>query len=123
MTISTYFAEIDSNEEVLRVIVADQSFINSDAVGNLANWVETKIEGGERKNYAGIGHKYDKKLDAFIPPKPHASWILDEVVANWKAPIEKPIDKVPHKWDEATLNWQIDTQLIAVREAINIKPN
>jgi hypothetical protein len=56
-----------------------------------------------RKNYAGIGYTYDPALDAFIPPKPFDSWILNEELAQWRPPIEKPEGK--YTWNEATLGW------------------
>jgi hypothetical protein len=56
-----------------------------------------------RKNYAGIGFTYDVALDAFIPPKPFDSWVLDEATANWKAPVPKPEGN--YRWDEQTLSW------------------
>ena len=76
----SHFAEIDKDGTVLRVIVAEQDFIDSGAVGDPSNWVKTSYntkggvheKGGAplRKNYAGRGYKYDKTLDAFIPPEP-----------------------------------------------------
>ena len=60
-----------------------------------------------RKNYAGIGFTYDEELDAFIQPKPFESWVLDEETCQWKAPIQKPIDRMT-KWDEKLLNWVND---------------
>jgi hypothetical protein len=59
-----------------------------------------------RKNYAGIGFTYDENLDAFIPPKPFASWILNEVTCQWKAPVPMPTDGNRYAWDEATLSWE-----------------
>lgn len=56
-----------------------------------------------RKNYAGIGFTYDANLDAFIPPKPFDSWILNNQTANWEAPVPKPQGR--HKWNEETLSW------------------
>lgn len=88
-----YFAEIDKNNIVLRVIVADQAFINSGAVGSPAKWVQTAYDalGGvykdaqfqARKNYAGIGYTYDKTRDAFIPPKPDDTFVLNEQTCLW----------------------------------------
>lgn len=88
-TTPSYFAEIDSSGVVLRVIVADQAFIDSGAVGNPSNWIQTSMEGTVRKNYAGVGYTYDTNLDAFIPPKPSPDATLDEVKGDWKLP-EKP---------------------------------
>jgi hypothetical protein len=58
-----------------------------------------------RKNYAGIGHNYDEGRDAFIPPKPYASWLLNEDTCNWYPPVPIPTDDKQYKWDETSLNW------------------
>jgi hypothetical protein len=66
----------------------------------------TSYNGKIRKNFASVGFKYDSKLDAFIPPKPFESWILDETTANWNAPKEQPSDPKAY-WNEATLEWVV----------------
>ena len=58
-----------------------------------------------RKNYAGIGYSYDATRDAFIPPKPYASWALDEQTCLWNAPVPYPTDGKRYQWDEATTSW------------------
>ena len=64
-----------------------------------------------RKNYAGIGYSYDTGRNAFIPPKPYASWVLNESTAQWESPVPMPLDAgtgIPPKfynWDEATTSW------------------
>jgi len=58
-----------------------------------------------RKNYAGIGYTYDASRDAFIPPKPFASWLLNEISCYWEAPTPIPIDEKIYNWDEETLSW------------------
>ena len=85
-SIPTHFAEIDKQGNVLRVIVADQAFIDSGKVGDPVNWVGTWMDGSKRYHYAGKGYKYDKQLDAFIPPKPseNATLRLPDVV--WVTP-------------------------------------
>lgn len=60
---------------------------------------------GLRKNYAGIGFTYDPELDAFIPPKPYPSWLLDTQTCLWEAPVPYPNDGNTYYWDEATLSW------------------
>lgn len=60
-----------------------------------------------RKNYAGIGYYYDEALDAFIPPKPFESWILDTETCLWQAPIQHPEDGLRYTWNEETINWQL----------------
>ena len=58
-----------------------------------------------RKNYAGIGYTYDETLDAFIPPKPFASWLLNETTCLWEAPTPMPTDDKRYSWDEETTSW------------------
>jgi len=58
-----------------------------------------------RKNYAGIGYSYDPDRDAFIPPKPYPSWVLDEITCLWSAPTAMPDDGKRYNWDEATTSW------------------
>ena len=70
----------------------DQSVIESD---------ETR----QRKNYAGIGYTYDKDRDAFIPPKPFDSWVLNEKTCLWQAPVAMPDDGKDYRWDEDTTSW------------------
>lgn len=59
-----------------------------------------------RKNYAGIGYTYDSVRDAFIPPKPFASWILNEDSCLWEAPVPYPTDNLVYAWDEESLTWK-----------------
>ena len=58
-----------------------------------------------RKNYAGIGFTYDEERDAFIPPKPFESWVLDEDTCLWEAPIEYPVNGGTYAWDEEAGDW------------------
>jgi hypothetical protein len=60
-----------------------------------------------RKNYAGIGYTYDEQRDAFIPPKPYPSWILDEFSCLWDPPIPYPTDGNNYYWNEEALNWEL----------------
>jgi hypothetical protein len=60
-----------------------------------------------RKNFAGIGFKYDMNLDAFIPPQPYPSWILNEGSCIWEAPVLYPNDGKFYVWDETTLSWKL----------------
>lgn len=110
-----HFAEV-VNGIVNRVIVADQEFIDSGAVGAPSNWVQTSYNtykgvhklGGTplRKNYAGIGYTYDINRDAFIPPKPFQSWTLEEVGCQWVPPVALPNDGQAYEWDESIVNWR-----------------
>lgn len=83
--------------------------------GAVSEWVQTSYntlqgvhtKGGEplRKNYAGKGYKYDVALDAFIPPKPFESFVLNEQKGDWDAPVEKPVDGKPYEWSEEKTDW------------------
>ena len=106
----SHFAEINSDNEVQRVIVAEQNFINSGAVGDSFNWVQTSYNGNFRKNYAGTGYTYDKTRDAFIAPQPYASWTLVEATCQWEAPVAYPDDGKMYTWDEDTTAWVEKTE-------------
>lgn len=99
-----HFAEIDENNVVIRVIrVPDEvESVGSQWCQNLlgGNWVQTSYNNSIRKNYAGIGYTYDSERDAFIPPKPFLSWVLDEETCQWQAPIPLPDDGKKYKWSE-----------------------
>ena len=109
-----HFAKVE-NGYVTQVIVAEQDFINSGHVGDPTQWIQTSYntQGGVhsgggtplRKNYAGIGFTYDSQRDAFIPPKPFASWVLNEDTCLWDAPVARPDDNQPYLWDEETTSW------------------
>jgi len=110
------FAEIE-NGIVKRVVVAEQDFIDSGVVGNASNWVQTSYNtiggvhklGGVplRKNFAGAGYTYDKNRDAFIPPQPFSSWVLNEATCLWDAPKPKPMDGKDYSWNEDILEWEV----------------
>jgi hypothetical protein len=119
----SHFAEIDNDNIVQRVIVAEQDFIDSGAVGDANNWIQTSYNtrgdihyasnsndpDGDvalRKNYAGIGYTYDPTRDAFITPQPYPSWTLDESTCRWNAPTAYPSDGKMYEWDEDTTSWQ-----------------
>ena len=99
-----HFAKINNNL-VTQVIVAEQDFINSGAVGDSFLWVQTSYNGNFRKNYAGVGMTYDSVRDAFIAPQPFNSWILNEDTCQWDSPVPYPTDDKMYNWDEATTNW------------------
>jgi len=67
----------------------------------------TSYNGNYRKNYAGIGFTYDEKRDAFIPPKPYASWILNEDTCIWEPPVAYPNDNKMYNWNENTTSWEV----------------
>jgi len=112
----SHFAKIE-NGIVTEIIVAEQDVIDTGMFGAPESWVQTSYntEGGThllggiplRKNYAGIGYTYDSKKDAFIPPKPYASWSLNEDTCQWQAPIAipDPVDGKYYSWDESTTSW------------------
>ena len=118
-----HFAKVE-NGIVSQVIVAEQDFINSGAVGDPSSWVQTSYNtqagvhrnGGTplRKNYAGIGFVYDAGRDAFYAPSPYPSWSLNEDTCTWGAPVPQP-EAVPptetttgtyYEWDESIINWK-----------------
>jgi len=99
-----HFAKLNNNI-VTEVIVAEQDFINSGAVGDSFLWVQTSYAGSFRKNFAGVGDTYDKSKDAFIPPKPYPSWTLVEDTCQWTAPTAMPDDGKMYTWNEDTTNW------------------
>ena len=114
-----HFAEIDSNNVVLRVIVVgnkDTSTpdgVEKESIGRAfcerlfgGNWVQTSYNGNMRKNYAGIGYTYDATRDAFIPPKPEdGTYIFNETNCQWERPEVMPSDGKQYNWDEATQSW------------------
>ena len=109
-----HFAKVNSQGIVEQVIVAEQDVIDSGLFGSPSSWVQTSYNthGGQhpegrplRKNYAGIGYTYDAQRDAFIPPKPFTSWILNEDTCLWDAPTPYPQDGKFYQWDEATTSW------------------
>jgi hypothetical protein len=118
-----HFAQIDSNNTVIQVIVVEQDVINTGLFGDPATWIQTSYntrggvhygadgepDGGTalRKNYAGIGYSYDSVRDAFIPPKPYPSWLLDEDTCWWTAPVAQPEPQegVVYSWNEDTQSW------------------
>jgi hypothetical protein len=116
------------NDLVVQGIVADQDFI--DTLSDKIMWYETsynmrggvyydpatnqpaidqsviELEAGrKRKNYAGIGYRYDSERDAFIPPTPYPSWKLNEDTCLWDAPIPYPSDNKEYIWNEAAQEW------------------
>jgi hypothetical protein len=108
-----HWAEIDENNIVTRVLVGNNNDPNNDEgyqwlIDNLGGrWVKTSYNGNIRKNYAGSGYYYNEDLDAFIPPKPYPSWILNEDTALWDAPVAHPNDGETYIWNEETTSWQL----------------
>ena len=123
------FAKV-TNGIVVQVIAAEPEFFNTFVDSSPGEWIQTSYntKGGVhyqpnssipsedqskalRKNYAGIGFSYDKQRDAFIPPKPFNSWILNETTCTWNAPVALPATVLENNqyyfWNESTLNWEI----------------
>ena len=113
-----HFAEIDQFGKVKRVIVvdnkdtADALGVEKEHIGAAfceklfgGTWKQTSYNGNFRKNYAGIGYDWDEARNAFVPPKPFASWVLDENTCQWKAPIPMPTDGKMYGWNEGTQAW------------------
>ena len=90
---------------VIDVMVADQDFIDNFIDTTAGQWIETKEDGSIRKNYAGIGFSYDSTRDAFIPPQPYPSWILDESTCRWEAPVAYPDNGNIYEWNETDQQW------------------
>lgn len=100
---------------VVDIIVAEPEFFDTFVDTSAGEWIQTSYNthGGQhklggtplRKNYAGIGYTYDRVRDAFIPPKPFNSWILNEDTCLWDAPVAMPQDGKFYRWDEDTVNW------------------
>ena len=99
------FAKV-SQGKVVQVIVAEPSFFDNFVDTSPGTWIETAKDGSIRKNFAGIGYAYDKERDAFIPPKPFPSWILNEQSCLWEPPVEYPTDGVKYLWNEETTTWE-----------------
>ena len=99
----SHFAKLNNNI-VTEVIVAEQDFINSGAVGDSFLWVQTSYNNNFRKQYAGIGYTYNKVNDVFILPQPFASWTLDASF-DWQPPTAKPDDDKMYAWNEDTQAW------------------
>ena len=109
-----HFAKVN-NGTVVQVIVAEPEFFNTFVDSSPGQWIQTSYNthggvhtnGGTplRKNYAGIGFTYDSVRDAFIPPKPYASWTLNEDTCLWDSPIAYPDDGTFYTWDEDAQQW------------------
>lgn len=115
-----HYAQIDANNVVTQVVVidnkdtADASGVEKEHIGAAfcerlfgGTWKQTSYNGNIRKNYAGIGYTYRSDIDAFVAPKPFASWILN-ADAQWEAPVAMPTDGQMYTWDEATTSWKVN---------------
>jgi hypothetical protein len=110
-----HYAFLDENNIVTEVITGRDEWEVVDGIsdwetyyGNLRGQrcVRTSYNANIRKNYAGIGFRYDDDLDAFIAPQPFPSWILNAETANWEAPIPYPEDDLMYSWNEELGDWE-----------------
>jgi hypothetical protein len=120
-----HYAALDENNVVTQVIVVDNkdcsdaNGVEKEYIGAAfcerlfgGTWKQTSYNGNMRKNYAGIGYTYNADIDAFVPPKPFASWLLNEETAQWEAPTPMPEDAGTgdppkrYQWDEVTVSWK-----------------
>jgi len=116
-----HFAKLDDNNVVLEVHCVHNNELLVDGIeseakgieflvawsGGYTNWKQTSYNGNFRKNYAGAGYTYQTDIDAFVAPKPYASWTLD-ANAQWQPPVAKPTDGGMYMWDEATTSWVLN---------------
>lgn len=117
-----YFAQLNSDNVVQQVISINNSVVNepeygfpqTEPFGQVfidqtlkipGTWKQTSFNKSFRKNYAGIGYTYDPARDAFIPPKPFPSWVLNEDTCLWESPIPYPQDGKTYTWDEDGKTW------------------
>ena len=114
----SHFAQIDENNKVIQVLVGDNnapdeglSFFETIIGGR---WIQTSYNGNIRKNFAAINYFYDETLDAFIPPKPYNSWVLDETICRWMPPIKYPQDGAVYIWNEDLGEW-VNGQIMCSR--------
>jgi len=115
------YAQIDNNNIVINVIRIEPDMLATGLWGDPNSWIQTSYntkgnvhygpdgfpDGGVplRKNFAGLGFTYDPVLDAFIPPKPYPSFLLDTETCLWQPPTPYPSDGNVYTWDEETLSW------------------
>ena len=132
-----HFARLDDNNIVIGVYpIADQNCLDLSGneseetgikycqsffekiYGPNTKWKQTSYNRNIRKNYAGIGYYYDENLDAFIPPKPCDSWVLDTELADWISPIPDPNPTLTeeqiesgyyYEWNEEIIDWELKT--------------
>jgi hypothetical protein len=117
-----YFAKLGTGNIIEQVISINNSVITDangveqeqlgvDFINKLYNtrdvWKQTSYNNNIRKNFAGIGYHYDQQRDAFVPPKPFNSWILNEDTCRWESPIPYPQDNNKYNWNEQNQSWDL----------------
>ena len=118
-----HFAKIEDGLVTQVIVVdnkdcADATGVEKESIGIAfcerllgGTWKQTSYNGNMRKHYAGLGYTYDSERDAFIPPKPFNSWVLDEETCLWNAPVAMPEDAgtgdppIRYTWNEETTSW------------------
>jgi len=113
-----HFAEINESNKVVRIaVVANAELLDGNGeeqeslgvifCSNLfgGTWKQTSYNASIRKNFAGVGFTFDSSRDAFIPPKPFSSWVLNETACQWEPPTPMPIDEYFYAWNEETTSW------------------
>ena len=115
-----HFARVNENwivEEVIVVsndVIKDSLGVECDWLGEqfcqslygaYTKWIQTSYTGRIYKNYAGVGYTFDPYRNAFIPPKPYESWLLNEDTCRWDPPAPYPTDGKTYVWDEETTSW------------------
>jgi hypothetical protein len=128
-----HFAELNENNEVLRVLViadedtSDANGVEDESIGIAfckktfgvnTNWKKTSYNNKIRVRYAGIGYTYNEELDAFIPPQPFPSWVINKEIADWESPVgpapelteEELQSESYYRWDENTTSWVLETR-------------
>lgn len=113
-----HFAELNESGVVTRVLVVANAELLDGGVESESKgiaflnglyghdrWKQTSYNARARKHYAGVGYSYDPSRDAFIPPQPYPSWLLDEATCRWQAPVPAPTNGGPYSWDEASGGW------------------
>ena len=108
-----HFAEINKNNVVINVVVAEQDFINSGALGDSFDFIQTSYNGNFRNKYATIGDTWDASRNAFLSPQPYPSWLLNEESLMWEAPSShdnEPCEGNVYIWSEATGSWVVESE-------------
>jgi len=104
-----YFVKVENNI-VTKVVMAEQSYIDSGAEGDPSLW---KLSEGncfpdyKRENDLGVGFSYDPATNRFIAPQPYPSWTYDNVTNQWSAPVAYPMDGQKYEWNELSQSWQL----------------
>jgi hypothetical protein len=113
-----HFAELNTKKIVKQVIVVNNESLDPaneeesgldflESLFGHRSWKQTSYSGSFRKNFAGVGFKYDSAKDAFVSPQPYPSWVLDQTTCQWNAPVEYPNDGEVYFWNEELTIWEL----------------